>query len=105
MEDNLNLHMKDNVLKCCLTIDGWTSSSQESFMGITCHYIDENFATKSVVLNLKHLNENHNEQSKMIFKLYTDKDPMLSFFIIASTSFQNPGKERRRYTENSKLFK
>ena len=62
MEDNLNLHMKDNVLKCCLTIDGWTSSSQESFMGITCHYIDENFATKSVVLNLKHLNENHNAE-------------------------------------------
>ena len=63
-----------------------------------CNFCKENKVKKE-------LNENHNEQSKMIFKLYTDKDPMLSFFIIASTSFQNPGKERRRYTENSKLFK
>ena len=51
--------LNKNVGKCCLTVDSWTSNANESFLGVTCHYVDEKFNLKNAVLNLKYLNESH----------------------------------------------
>lgn len=42
-----------------LTTDCWTSLNNESFMAITCNYIDQNWTIKSPVLETKFLAERH----------------------------------------------
>ncbi|KAJ8916450.1 hypothetical protein NQ315_014667 [Exocentrus adspersus] len=38
------------VTKVCLTTDHWTSAANQNFMGITVHFIDENFKMRSKLL-------------------------------------------------------
>ena len=39
------------VKHVCLTTDCWTSRSQEGFMTVTCHFLDHQWSSKSVVLD------------------------------------------------------
>ncbi|KAK3108196.1 hypothetical protein FSP39_002934 [Pinctada imbricata] len=52
-----------NELKKCgnaaITHDGWTSIAQESYQTITCHYINEEWELKSVVLETKKITGSH----------------------------------------------
>ncbi len=41
--------------KVSFTMDCWTSSNMIAFMGITAHYIDEDWNLKRCTLNFKHL--------------------------------------------------
>lgn len=45
--------------RCSITTDCWTSKSNQAYIGITCHYINEDFDLISNVLSLKHLTDNH----------------------------------------------
>ncbi|CAH1114950.1 unnamed protein product [Psylliodes chrysocephalus] len=47
-----------NVTNVCLTTDCWTSPKTESFMAVTCHFID-NFKMNSVLLSCDVFEENH----------------------------------------------
>ena len=53
------LEIKDGLQNCCLTLDGWVSNRTESFLGVTCHYIDKDFEFRSFALDLKLLIESH----------------------------------------------
>lgn len=39
-----------NCFAVCLTTDGWTSIKNESFMGITAHFINEDVSLLSVCI-------------------------------------------------------
>jgi hypothetical protein len=41
------------VKAACLTVDGWTSRGQEGYFAITAHYIDDNFESKSALLQYR----------------------------------------------------
>jgi hypothetical protein len=43
-------------------LDGWLSKSTESFLGVTCHYIDLDFYLRNLVLTLKYLNDKHSTE-------------------------------------------
>ena len=62
--------MKELVLKeiktalssCSLTLDGWLSDATEGYLGVTCHFIDNDFEFRSFILNLKALIESHSSE-------------------------------------------
>ncbi|XP_072386859.1 E3 SUMO-protein ligase ZBED1-like [Diabrotica undecimpunctata] len=60
------LKLKD-VLKqnnfVSITTDSWTSVSTESYMAITCHYIDQNFNLKNSILAVTKLKEHHTAEN------------------------------------------
>jgi hypothetical protein len=43
----------NEVNAACLTVDGWTSRAQEGYFAITAHYIDDNFESKSALLQCR----------------------------------------------------
>ena len=43
---------KDTIVGCSLTLDGWSSRSDVHYLGITAHYIDENWNFMSLPLDL-----------------------------------------------------
>ena len=47
---------------CCITCDNWLSIATESYMGVTCHFVNENWQLISRVLALKHLLDDHNAE-------------------------------------------
>ena len=51
-----------------LTCDGWQSHSLNSYLGVTCHYVDKSFELKKRTLALKFLEESHTSDylAKMI---------------------------------------
>jgi hypothetical protein len=44
-----------NVSHICLTLDGWTSCQQYSYLGITIHYFGQDYSFKNRCLTVKHL--------------------------------------------------
>jgi len=47
-----------------ITTDGWTSMTKDSFITITCHYIDPNtFKLCSIVLNTNHCPASHTDEN------------------------------------------
>ena len=59
IRNSLVNHMAQQLVGCTITTDAWTSNATESFLGMTCHYIDKSFNLLSVVLNLKCLGDSH----------------------------------------------
>ncbi|RNA39316.1 zinc finger BED domain-containing 4-like [Brachionus plicatilis] len=55
------------MIKCSISCDAWISISNESFLGVTCHFVTKNFEFKSLILSLQYLKEDHN--SHFIFDL------------------------------------
>ncbi|KAF2899431.1 hypothetical protein ILUMI_06740 [Ignelater luminosus] len=51
------------VSSACLTTDCWTSVNNESFMGITIHYLNNNFEMKSMLLKCCPFPENHTSEN------------------------------------------
>ncbi|CAI6377428.1 unnamed protein product [Macrosiphum euphorbiae] len=54
---NFKTHLK-NIPHICLTIDFWTSRAVNSYLGVTCHFI-ENWKLKSRVLETVNIEESH----------------------------------------------
>ena len=44
---------------CSMTTDIWTSASQDSYISLTMHYLDQNFQQKMVVLACMPFEEDH----------------------------------------------
>jgi hypothetical protein len=59
LKELIQKELKEALSKCCLTLDGWMSPAVESFLGITCHYVDNEFRFRSFSLDLKLLVEAH----------------------------------------------
>ncbi len=49
----------NNIEYCAVTLDGWTSISNNSYVGITVHFIDDDFQFKSGLLSLKYVPHSH----------------------------------------------
>jgi hypothetical protein len=45
-----------------ITLDGWVSKATESFLGVTCHYVDLDFYLRNLVLTLRYLDDKHTTQ-------------------------------------------
>lgn len=52
-----------NAVSVCLTTDTWTSINTESFMGVTAHFIDDNFKTHAVLLQCAQFPGHHTSQN------------------------------------------
>lgn len=46
-----------------ITTDIWTSSANESYIGVSCHFINEYFEIKTVNLRTKQLSDNHTAEN------------------------------------------
>ena len=55
----MKLHLTKEMIQCSISCDIWTSNAYESFLGVTCHYLDSSFNMLSLVLSLKYLDEIH----------------------------------------------
>ena len=49
----------ENGLRCAVTLDIWSSNSQCSYLGVTCHFIDTKFNYESEAIALAYLDESH----------------------------------------------
>ena len=47
------------VKHCCVTCDAWSSASTESYLDVTCHYINDSFDMVSRVLDISYLTYDH----------------------------------------------
>jgi hypothetical protein len=47
---------------CSITTNGWSSNSNQSFMGVTVHFVDQNFVFKSYQIALKFTPESHTSE-------------------------------------------
>lgn len=54
----------DQMEKVALTTDAWTSLALESYVTVTCHYIDEKLEMKSTVLQTRSMPERHSGKSR-----------------------------------------
>ena len=59
MKDSVQNELKKALSKCCLTLDGWVSNAVESYLGVTCHFIDNEFEFRSFALDLRLIIESH----------------------------------------------
>ncbi|KAJ4949074.1 hypothetical protein JOQ06_020592 [Pogonophryne albipinna] len=57
--DDLKGNLKKRSSKITLTTDAWTSIATEAYLGVTCHYINENWEMVSFVLCTKPLEDRH----------------------------------------------
>ncbi|KAL4141993.1 hypothetical protein QTP88_004525 [Uroleucon formosanum] len=60
-----------NCFAVCLTTDGWTSIKNDSYIGVTAHFIDENASLQSVCLGCDKFEERHTSQNVALFKKNT----------------------------------
>lgn len=56
-----------NSFAVCLTTDGWTSIKNESYLGVTGHFINENSLLQSVCLGCENFNERHTIENLSVF--------------------------------------
>jgi len=61
--DKKKKELNDNVSKIALTIDLWTSLNNISFLGISYHYIDNNWSLRYGVLDILELNYPHTAEN------------------------------------------
>ena len=52
-----------NVRKVSLTADGWTGPFQDDFLGVTVHWIDENWIQREMVIGFEPLNGSHTAEN------------------------------------------
>jgi hypothetical protein len=69
-----------------LTTDMWTSSSNDAYMGVTCHYIDADFNLHNKTLAVKHTPGKHDADAiAMQFKTVLDDFGMANDHVYAVT--------------------
>jgi len=56
-----------NSFAVCLTTDGWTSIKNESYLGVTGHFINENSLLQSVCHGCENFNERHTIENLSVF--------------------------------------
>ncbi|XP_036329769.1 zinc finger BED domain-containing protein 1-like [Rhagoletis pomonella] len=61
LQANLN-----NIDSCAITTDGWSSKANESYITVTCHFIDSEFKLRSVVLGTSKLANELNHSAENI---------------------------------------
>ncbi|KAJ2954342.1 hypothetical protein O0L34_g2603 [Tuta absoluta] len=79
---NTKEHLESQALSVCLTSDIWTSSTNDPYLGLTAHYIDEDFLLKSVLLECcplpgSHTGENIKDNIVRILHEWKLKDRVL----------------------------
>ncbi|XP_064463311.1 zinc finger BED domain-containing protein 6-like [Ornithodoros turicata] len=60
--EQVRMHLR-SATAVCLTTDGWTSMTNESYIGLTAHFIDENCEVKSYLLDCFSYNERHTAEN------------------------------------------
>ena len=54
------LHVIEDIESCSLTTDFWTSRANESFITVSCHFIDQEWVLKSYILCTHRVTGSHN---------------------------------------------
>lgn len=52
-----------SVTSVCITTDCWTSRSVESYIAVTCHFINDDFELKSILLDCAQINVSHTSRN------------------------------------------
>lgn len=48
------------------TLDAWTSPNNKSFLGVTCHFIDNNWKNKDILLDFICLEGSHSGENMAV---------------------------------------
>lgn len=54
------IHLLEDIESCSLTTDFWTSRANESFITVTCHFINKEWVLKSHILSTYQVTGSHN---------------------------------------------
>ncbi|CAL4069097.1 unnamed protein product [Meganyctiphanes norvegica] len=65
----------DKADRHSVTTDGWTSLANESYISLTCHYINDEFKLESLVLQTKHMPQSHTAEN-----LLSELETMIKFW-------------------------
>lgn len=74
----------------CLTTDEWTSIKNDSYIGVTAHFIDENASLQSVCLGCDKFEERHTSQNVALFKKNTIQEWRIDNKVAAVVSDNAP---------------
>lgn len=74
----------------CLTTDGWTSVKNESFMGITAHFINEDALLQSVCLGCELFDDKHTIKNLIEYLKNTVEEWNIQYKITAVVSDNAP---------------
>ncbi len=60
----------ENVKAVSLTSDTWTSLNMDTYLAITCHYIDGSDELSTVLLGVEKFPDNHTAENKALRKKF-----------------------------------
>ena len=55
-----------NAEMYALTSDGWTSLAEQSYISLTCHFINKEFMLESILLNTKYMPQSHTGENLLL---------------------------------------
>jgi hypothetical protein len=59
LKEDLKKGMKKNTSKISFTSDIWTSPTQEPFMSVTAHFVDQDWRLQSYVIAFRYIPGSH----------------------------------------------
>ena len=62
LKELVKKELKDGLTDCSLTLDAWVSDATEGYLGVTCHFIDNDFQFRSFILSHKPMMDSHTSQ-------------------------------------------
>lgn len=86
-------HVRDKINKSfavCLTTDGWTSLKNESFIGVTAHFIGEDNTLQSVCVGINSFDDRHTIENLAIFLKNTVQEWNIENKMVAVVSDNAP---------------
>nr|CAI5842454.1 unnamed protein product [Callosobruchus analis] len=83
-----------SVSCACITTDCWTSKNLDSYIGVTCHFIDKEFVLKSVLLEcvsmpIAHTSRNLSEEITKIINKFNLNNKILAVVSDNATNIKN----------------
>jgi hypothetical protein len=86
----------------CATTDCWTSRTTDSYMAVTCHFIDEDWKMSSVLLGCPQLEERHTAEnlSAELLCIFNNFEIVDRIHVIVTDSAANMKAAVRLTTKN-----
>ena len=85
------------------TLDGWSSPYGSAFLGVTVHYLDENWQLQDLTVGFEHLTGKHTGQALMltfvrVVERFQLERKIISITTDSGSNIRRIGKELEAYT-------
>lgn len=92
------------VPRIAFTLDDWSSSYGNAFLGVTAHYLDEKWQLQDLTLGFEHLTGKHTGLALMqafvrVIERFQLERKIISITTDSGSNVRRMGKELEAYTE------